>query len=773
MLFHIRRPAAKKRWAKLEYALPRTIRCKFGPLLLPSLLAALGSLLPAASAQATHPWTVSEIFGQENSLTGDPPEGISWSPDGKRATWIDDNGNLMGIEGPRTEPKRLLPAQKIANLLNATISEKDRDHRARYDEPEYIWAPDSEHVLFDTNGDLWLFDLKTATAVQIGNTGMQSGDDPKFSPSGQFISWVNHQNLFVQRADGSSPPIALSTARDDSVLNGGTDWVYLEELNVRSNYFWSPDSRQIAYLQMNEATVPQYPLVDWIPVHASTDEQRYPQPGDANPAVRVGVVNATGGNTRWLKIPLDYGNDYIPRFGWVNPHVVWVQTLSRNQQRLNLWFADTRTGEVRLALAQSEPRYFDTSYDVTFVDDRAFLILSWRDGHTHIYRYTFDWTNPLSGEAKLANQVESGDYEVESVKAVNSTTQTVWYLSNQGDPRQEQIWSVQLDGSNRHQITETAGVHKPDFAPNGSAFIDTYSSRMNPPTVATCLSSGVCSVFWRSTRVEGHRLIAPELLKLTASDNKTALYGTLLLPPDKSDPHSVPLIVNPYGGPDVGSARDEWSDKVFYFDQLLAQHGFAVLRVDNRGMSDRGRDFEQACYHNFGPPQFADQMASVDQVLRQYPVLDPQRLGWWGWSWGGSFTLFALSHSASFLAGVAVAPVTDWRDYDSIYTERYMGQPSDDMQNYHDDSAVTSAANLHGRILIMHGTGDDNVHIENDLQYIEQLVKAHIPYDYNVFPRMTHSIEGPNDRVLLFQKIVDHFERYVMNPQEPEAERRR
>lgn len=774
MLFHIRRPAVNVRRASLEHPLPRTIRCKSGPLLLVSLLAAFGSPIPAAMAQSTHPWTVAEIFGQENSLTGDPPEGISWSPDGKRATWIDDGGNLMAIEGPGTEPKRLLPAAKIANLLNANISEKDRDHRARYDQPDYIWTPDSQHVLFDTNGELWLFDLKSATGVQVGNTGMQSGDDPKFSPNGQYVSWVNHQNLFVQRADGSSPAIALSTARDESVLNGGTDWVYLEELNVRSNYFWSPDSKQIAYLQMNEAAVPQYPLVDWMPVHATTDAQRYPQPGDVNPAVRVGIVNATGGSTRWLRIPLDYGNDYIPRFGWVNSHVVWVETLSRNQQHENLWFADTRTGDVHLALAQSEPKYFDTTYDVTFVDDREFLILSWRDGHAHIYRYTFDWTNPLNGEAKLANQVESGDYEVEAVKAANPTTQTVWYLSNESDPRQEQIWAVQLDGSNRRQITQSPGVHKPDFAPIGGAFVDTYSSLMSPPDVAACLPTGRCWVFWRSKRLEGHRPIAPELLKLTASDNKTTLYGTLLLPPYRSELHSVPLIVNPYGGPDVGSARDEWGDKVFYFDQLLAEHGFAVLHVDNRGMAGRGRDFEQVCYHAFGPPQFADQMASVDQALRQYPALDPQRLGWWGWSWGGSFTLFALSHSDSFLAGVAVAPVTDWRDYDSIYTERYMGQPSDDPQNYHADSDVTSAAHLHGRILIMHGTGDDNVHLENDVQYIEQLVNAHIPYDYNLFPRMTHSIEGPNDRVLLFQKIVDHFEHYVMHPQEAEtAERKR
>ncbi len=739
------------------------------------LVLAFAALVPpSVSAQANHPWTVSEIFAHPGSVTGNPPQGISWSPDGKRATWIDDSGNLMQIQPPGAEPQILLPSAKIASLLDANISERDRDHRERYDEPNYIWSPDSSHVLFDTNGELWLFDLQNSTGVQIGNSAMQSGDDPKFSPSGQYVSYLRDGNIYTQRTDGSVPPLALTATHDDTLLNGGVDWVYLEELDVRSNYFWSPDSKQIAFLQMNEAAVPVYPLVNFMPTHATVDDQRYPQPGDPNPAVRIGVVAVGSGSTRWLKIPLDTGNDYIPRFGWINPHTVWVETLSRNHQHLNLWFADVHSGEVRLVLDQSDPKYLNTTYDVTFIGDHQFLVLSWRDGHTHIYRYTFDPNNPLGAEATPANQLESGDYEVQAVKAVDEPSQTVWYLAFDAATGQQQVWAVQLDGSNRRQITQFPGTHDPDFSPKSGAFIDTYSSRMTPPTVASCSPTGDCVIFWNSKPLEGHKLIAPQVLELTAADKTTTLYGTLLLPPDKSAPHSVPLIVNPYGGPDVGTARDAWGDKTFFFDQLLAEDGFAVLHVDNRGMGGRGRDFEQACWHKFGPPQFADQMASIDQVLRRFPEIDPHRLGWWGWSWGGSFTLFALSHSDSFVAGVSVAPVTDWRDYDSIYTERYMGLPADDAQNYRDDSDVTSAANLHGHLLLMHGTGDDNVHIEGDMQYIEQLIKAHIAYDYNVFPGKTHSIAGPDDRTVLFEKILDHFDRYLMQPgRDEKSERKR
>ncbi len=735
---------------------------------LPGLLVA--ALFNAPSrAQTVHPWTVQEIYSHPSDPTGEPPQEIAWSPDGKFASWIDDSGNLTAIQPPSAQPQTLIPYNKIAALLNASLPERDRDHRIRYEQPDYQWAPDSEHILFDTDGSLWLYSLKTGTGVQIGNSGALSGDDPKFSPNGQQVSYLHDNNIYIQRLDGSTPPFALTTSPDATFLNGVADWVYLEELDVRSNYFWSPDSRQIAYLQMNEASVPQYPLVDWIPVHATVEMQRYPQPGDPNPAVRIGIVAASGGNTHWLKIPMDVGNDYIPRFGWVNPRVVWIEVLSRNHQHLDLWFVDTRTGDFRRVLQQSDGKYLTMTYDVKLVGDHTLFILSWHDGHTHIYRYTFNPNNPMADLAQLANQVESGDYEVAAIKAIDESAHTLWYLSNEGDARQQRVWAIQFDGGGKRMVTQTNGFHEAAFPQNGGPFIDTWSQLMVPPTVSVCSASGTCSPIWHAKPIQGHTLVAPQPLELIAADKTTKLYGTILLPPGDRAPHTVPLIVNPYGGPGVGVVEDRWTGKRFLFDQLLMDHGFAVLHVDNRGMAGRGRDFEQIAFHNFGPPQFADQMASIDKVLTQFPQLDAHRLGWWGWSWGGSFTLFALSHSDSFLAGVAGAPVTDWRDYDSIYTERYLGLPNEDAQNYHDDSDVNAAADLKGHILILHGTGDDNVHIENDTQYIQRLIQAGIPYDYNIYPRKTHSVSGPDDQVELFSKIVDHFERYLKPSPPPEA----
>ncbi len=279
-----------------------------------------------------------------------------------------------------------------------------------------------------------------------------------------------------------------------------------------------------------------------------------------------------------------------------------------------------------------------------------------------------------------------------------------------------------------------------------------------------CELNGKCKAFWTTRALEPYELRVPQQLELKVHDG-TTLYATLLLPellkPAEAFDASVPLIVNPYGGPGSQMVVNRWTDSLL-FDELLMQHGFAVLHTDNRGMGGRGRDFAQAAYHDFGAVQLEDQLTMVDAVLAKYSQLDPDRLGWWGWSWGGSFTLYAMTHSARFCAGVAVAPVTDWRDYDSIYTERYLSQPAEFPEGYTEFSVVNSAAKLKGRLLLVHGTGDDNVHLENTVQFVERLIDAQIPYDLQIYPRKTHSISGPDVRTHLYNRILAHFEEYLM-----------
>ncbi len=742
-----------------------------------SVATALTLFSYSGAAQAPEkPLTVEAIFAH-GPIIGEAPDELTWSPDSKHLSYL-EGGELMDVDPATGSTHVLVSAAKMAQLNGGNGSEQDRDHRQRYNMASYLWAPDATHLLFDSNGRLWFYDLHNGTGLELGFTGALSGDDPKFSPDGTTISFIRDHGLSIIRVrEPGTPTMPLapvpnaSAASAGEVLNGEVDWVYLEELDARSNYFWSPDSKNVAYLQMVETQVPQYPLTDWIPNHATVDWQHYPQPGDPNPEVHLGVVSAKGGKTMWIKLPLKSG-DYVPRFGWVDHKTLWIETLSRDHQHRTIFFADADQGDVRQMLDVSDDKFLDENYDIS-VGGGAIVLTNWSDGHNHLYLYNYDPDHPLAGAAQLKRQLTTGDFEVGDVYSVDSVHKVVDYASNEGDLLEQKIWQVNFAGE-RRQLSAEAGFHQATFSPDGEAFTDKFSALMHPPGVRVCsvpgnssaavapIPAGKCRMIWETHVLDSYHLHAPEMLQVKAHDG-TTLYATLLLPTGATSPASVPLIVNPYGGPGVQSVTDQWENDLL-FDELLAQHGFAVLHADNRGMAERGRAFEQAAYRNFGPVQFEDQMTVIDAALAKYAQLDPKRLGWWGWSWGGTFTLYALTHSDRFRAGVAVGPVTDWRDYDSIYTERYLGLPSEDANGYHDFSVVNSAANLKGHLLLVVGTGDDNVHIENTVQFVQKLIDAQIPYDLQIYPRKTHSINGPDVQTHLFNRILAQFEMYLKPP---------
>jgi dipeptidyl-peptidase-4 len=749
---------------------------KLHRILLSISVAVVLSGAPGASAQsASHgggkAWTVSAIFGPNSPLQS-PPRLYLWRPKSDSVTYLRKTGehgrsrNLVSVDAPNGEESILIPASKLTPIYSEKNGERDRAHRMRYGTPSYHWSPDGQSILFDSTGTLWLYTFSRGTAVKVGDSGSGGGDDPKFSPDGKSISFIRDHNLQVMPVSGGHTRALTSTSRD-TILNGQVDWVYREELDVRSNYFWSPDSKRIVYLQMDEAAVPEYPIVDWIPNHSTVYRQRYPEPGDPNPEVRVGIVPATGGATRWLNVPLSEGNDYIPRFGWIDNNHIWIEVLSRDQRNVAIYFADADTGAIHEAFSETEQPFFGDTYDVDFLTRRGeFLWESWRDGHTHLYLYAYDKENPLARRASLVRQVTHGDWEVLGVAGVDRRQGIVYYTSNETDPRQQMLWEIHLDGTGKKLLSRMPGVHRVSFSPDVQNYVDTASSLMEPPAVSICAVAGRCARFWNSPLLKGYTLVRPETFTAQASDG-TVLYGELLLPPDMHVNASVPLIVNPYGGPGVQTVRDVFGGAPFLFDQLLMQHGFAVLHVDNRGMGNRGRAFAKFADRNFGPVQLSDQLAVLDEMLKRHPQLDPKRLGWWGWSWGGSFTLYAMTHSSRFRVGVAVAPVTNWRLYDSIYTERYLGLPAKNERVYREDSVVNSAARLKGELLLVQGTGDDNVHMQNSIQMVQGFVDADIPYRLLLYPRKTHEIFGSKARIHLFRAILRQFETNLMSDSSP------
>jgi dipeptidyl-peptidase-4 len=650
------------------------------------------------------------------------------------------------------------------------LGEREKERRTRYSVAQYYWAPDSKHLLFDALGQLWLYRLDTGTAVQITSSPERAGD-PRFSPDGSHIAFIRKHNLFVARDGGSLRQLTHDT--EDDILNGEVDWVYAEELDARHHYFWSPDSRQILFLQMNESAVPAYPLTDLLPTQPTVDMQKYPKPGDPNPQVRLGVVNANGGKVQWLKLPTESGDkesglpqareSYIPRFGWLRPGIAWAEVLNRAQDRLDLYFVAVKSNLARLVLSERSPTWVNVDDNFAVVGEHRFLWTSWRDGHTHLYLYSFNGGDPTAQGAKLEAQLTRGAFEVFEVVHVDEQARLAYFTANAGDDRQRQLFRVRLDGSGFEQVSRAAGTHEPKFSPGGKWYVDKFSALMSPPQLSLCRidGDGACNAFWEARSLAPYNLAPPQLVDFRANDG-TVLHGELIMPPERPAGAKVPLVLYPYGGPGAQLVRDVWGGNRFLFNEVLAHEGMAVLSVDNRGSAGRGRAFAGVVRGEFGKTEIQDQLIALGQALERYPVLDKERVGCWGWSYGGSMTLWALTRTTAFKAGVAVAPVTDWRDYDSIYTERYLGLPQENAEGYRRSSPVTTVRDLHGSLLLLHGTGDDNVHLQNTMQMTQAFIDAGKRFQLMLYPRKLHSISGTAAQTDLFTRMEQHFEHELL-----------
>jgi dipeptidyl-peptidase-4 len=736
------------------------------------VLATLTAL--AQQAPVKKQYTVEAIYAPA-AVNDLPPAAAQWSPDGTKLTYIQhaasgEQESLYYFDPASGKSAQLIAADKLAALSPSASKLKDdrqRENRTRFGVAEYQWSPDSRSLLFDALGQLWIFDVAASRGRQL-TEAREPSSDPKFSPDGKYVSYLRAHNLYLRSTAGGAE-IALTKGGDPTLLNGEVDWLYSEELDVRSNYFWSPDSRQILSLQMNEASVPQYPIVNWMPTHPETEYERYPKAGDPNPTVKLMVIGLYGA-TQQIDLGVK-GEFYIPRFGWVRPGLAWAMVLNRLQNEQDLYFIDTRTGASRRVLHESDPNYIELHdpmgrgehEGLRFLDSGGkFLWLSWRSGFTHVYLYDFTDDRPLAGGVRLERQLEHGDYEVNNILGVDEAQGTVYIEANKGDARQEHLFAVPLTGGEATPLTREPGVHVVSMTSNAKYFADTYSGLGSPAKMQICAVTGPCTEVWASHTWDGYDTLTPQFVDFRAADGQL-LHGVLLEPPAgvvTEQNGKVPLILNPYGGPHGQSVRNA-ARTIDAFDQVLAHHGFAVLKIDNRGMGNRGRKFALSAFHRLGEIELADNLSALDQALARFPHLDGTRLGWWGWSYGGTMTAYALTHSDRFKAGISVSPVTDWRNYDSTYTERYMGLPRDNADQYDRASVVKSAAKLRGRLLLVHGTSDDNVHMQNSIQFINAMINAGRPFDLQLYPGKTHGITGPPARTHLFNRMLWQWEQYL------------
>jgi len=729
-----------------------------------------------ASAQSAAPkqLTIEQIFA-EGGVTGRAPETIQWSPDGSKVSFVQrddsgDHGELWYVDAATGEKKILASEIKLAQLAppaSKISDEREKERVTRYHVAAYIWSPDSKHLLFDSQGQLWYYSLDTGTAVQL-TSSPDASQDPKFSPDGKRLAYVRKHHLYVHPVSGEEGEHALTREekekdkdkddkeKEDNILNGEVDWVYAEELAVRSNFFWSPEGKEIIFLQMDETHVPTYPITDWLPTHPRVDEEKYPKAGDPNPIVRLGIESSSGGKVHWIKLT-DDDDTYVPRFGWIREGWAWAEVLNRKQDVMDLYFIDAKSGRSRKVLTESEPNSWvnvNDDFRILKSGDR-FLWTSWRDGHTHIYLYSFNGGDPAAADAKLERQLEMGDYEVIAVDGVDDAAATVFFTANKDDPRQEKLFQVKLDGTGMLSLSAENGNYAATFADDAKHFVETHSAALMPPRISLCAVGGACQKVWESRSIADYEPSAAKPLEFKADDG-TVLYGYLILPRHADAGQKIPLIVHIYGGPAGQTVQDTWGGSTELFHQILANQGYAIFSVDNRGTPNRGKKFSSAIRLQSGGIELKDQLASLDQLYPQFPQLDQTRTAIWGWSNGGSMTLYALTHSDRFKAGISVAPVTSWRNYDSIYTERYMSLPKDNAGGY-DDSIVNAARSLRGSLLLVHGTSDDNVHFQNTIQMTDALIKSGKQFRLMVYPDKTHGISGSATRIQLFHMMEDFW----------------
>jgi dipeptidyl-peptidase-4 len=615
------------------------------------------------------------------------------------------------------------------------------------------WDPDGNRAVFTFGGDVFLVDRAGGRIERATDTD-GAEKDPSFSPDGRVLVYTRQNDLYTLDLS-TRTETRHTTGGCDSVYNGVLNWVYMEELFTRGDvraHWWSPDGQRLAFLEIREGPVPVYPIVDQIPTRATYTLQRYPRPGDPNPVVRVGVVSVHGGEPTWTDV--DTRDDsYIARVYWTgDSRAVAVEKINRAQDRLTLLFADPATGKSRVVMEESSDTWVNASYARHYYEKkRQFLWGSERDGHAHLYLFKDD--------GSAIRQVTRGDWEVIDLDGVDEKKGRIFFTANQYGVLEQHLYQISDSGKDLKRLTQEEGTHRITMSPDFKYFIDMSSSHARPSHVSVHAASGKWLFDIGDAATPALKAIKYPVPEFFTVEHEGRVYQCRLWKPlDLDTSRKYPVIVYVYGGPHSQVVLKSWSRHDLWHAYMASQ-GYLVFSLDNRGSHGRGKAWEEPLLKRMGEIELADQVAGVE-YLKSLPYVDPDRIGVWGWSYGGYMTLLSMFNAASvFRAGVSVAPVTDWRLYDSIYTERYMKLPADNAEGYDASAPLTHAGKLEGKLLVMHGDADDNVHVQNTTALARKLIDAGKDFELMLYPQREHSIASPADRIHLYRKMTEFFDR--------------
>ena len=727
--------------------------------------------------------TVDEIYDPELRVdfSGQTPSGLTWLSNTRYLQCERDQASgatrVLSVDADTGDAEPLLDIEELEAALAGVPGMSDAAARRAVRAGRFVWNPDHTAVVMNISNDLYYFGAQDRDPFGTARVRRLTRDPaeesmPSFSPDGTLVAFVRDHDLVVVTVD-QRREWALTQDGNADLLNGELDWVYQEEIYGRGNFkgfWWSPDSSRIAYLHTDESPVKEFTVIDHLPYRLEIETTDYPKAGDLNPIVRLGVIPAVGGETVWVDLDLYTPTDMlVVSVSWSpDGEDVVFQVQNREQTWLDLNTAEAGTGATTRLFQETTPAWVNVNGDPTWLEDGTFLWLSERSGWKHLYHYEADGT--------MIAQVTDGKWELRTLHGIHEDTDFVYFSGTERSPIGGDVYRVRLDGSQLTRLSEADGTHRANFSPGFARYLDTWSDIATPPQVRVHAADGTEIRVVAENRVaalEDYRLSAPEFLQVTARDG-FVMEAMVIKPPDFDPLRRYPVFQHTYGGPHSQQVRNAWAGSATMFYQLLAQRGVIVWVIDNRTASGKGAVSTWPVYQRFGELELRDIEDGVSWLTQQ-PYVDSARIGIEGWSYGGFMTSYALTHSDSFVMGISGGTVSDWRDYDTIYTERYMRTPQNNPEGYRRSSPRFNAADLHGALLLLHGTMDDNVHLQNTLQFVYELQKAGKQFELMLYPRSRHGISdrelNTHLRHTMLNFILEHLRPAGATPTHPSAPR--
>jgi len=665
--------------------------------------------------------------------------------------------DIEEVNGKKVLSKyELKSGKKVAEIVKADdVKFRDKD----LDLSTYEFSPNEDKLLFSSDvepvyrrsakANYFVYDIATKKTVSLSDNGKQMF--PLFSPDGLKIAFVHENNIYIKNLEKNSEITVTSDGEHNKIKNGWADWVYEEEFSKADYFDWSSNSQFLAYVKFNETRVKEFNL-DFYNNELYPDKYtfKYPKAGEDNSIVSVHIYDDV--NKKWVIADIGSNKDiYIPRIQFTNnPLVLSIQRLNRLQNKLELLFTAADVGKTVVAYTDESKTYVDVTNDLLFVANKGFIISSERDNFNHLYYYDLD--------GKLINQITTGNWDVTEFKGFDESKNTIYYVSTENGPINRDVYSVKLNGKDKKRLSTREGFTSFDFTNGFKYYISNYSNANTPNVYELHSIDGKLITTLQDnadlkTKMKDYTLSQRQFFKFKTSEG-VELNGWMMKPHNFDSTKKYPVYMYAYNGPGANECNNSWDGFEYFWHNLLNQEGYMVVCVDGRGTFGRGREFKHSTYLQLGKLETMDQIETAKYV-GTLPYVDKSRIGFQGWSYGGYMAGLMITKGADVIkAAISVAPVTNWKYYDNIYTERFMRKPQDNKSGYEDNSPVNFVQNIKGKYLLIHGSTDDNVHVQNSMEMAAAMVKHNIPFDFMIYPNKNHGISGGLTRVHIFSKIL-------------------